>query len=128
MKAKGPGARDAEARNVFDQNAPGNNSPDTAEQRPLDLIDLNAPWAGQEERGLRRQIHRAGAVATAKAMRERNGRARELYWVASEVARTWTFRRVDDLARLERIIRGLCQVYMAADNFKQEEGPDDAAA
>ncbi|MBV9528203.1 MAG: hypothetical protein JOZ79_07570, partial [Sphingomonas sp.] len=43
---------------------------------PLTPVDVFAPWAGAEERALRRRIHRAQTVAAAKAVRERNGRAR----------------------------------------------------
>ena len=99
-----------------------------AQPPPIDLIDLNAPWAGEQERALRRRIYRAGTVAQARAMRERNGRARLTYWLAAEISGAWTFRRVTDNASLERILRALNQYFMAADSVQQEEGPDDASA
>ncbi|HUE80290.1 MAG TPA: hypothetical protein VMN38_11760 [Sphingomicrobium sp.] len=93
-------------------------------QQPLDAVGQFAPWAGDEERALRVRIHRALTGAIARATRERNGRSRALYYVAAEVGQAWVFRRVDDCADLERVIRALCQLFMAADNVFQLEGPD----
>lgn len=95
-------------------------------ETPIDLVAHRAPWSGPEELALRRRVHRAGTIAQAQATTERNGTARELLWVLAMTAARWTFRRVDDLAVLERILRGLNQMFLAADNIRQEEGPDDA--
>ena len=101
-------------------------APPNRTQTPIDLVAHRAPWAGPDELALRRRLHRAGTIAQAQATREKNSTARELLWVLAMTAARWTFRRVDNLAVLERILRACNQMFMAADNIRQEEGADDA--
>lgn len=95
---------------------------------PPDWVRHHAPWAGEAELALRRRLHRAATIAQARAQDEKNGTARELYWVAAMTAGSWTFRRVENLDSLERILRAINQLFVGADNIRQEEGPDDVAA
>jgi hypothetical protein len=88
-----------------------------------DPISHFCPWAVEPELGYRRRLHKAATAAQARAQREENSTARELFWLAAQVASRWNFRRVDDPATLERILRALSQMFMAADNIRQEEGP-----
>jgi hypothetical protein len=87
----------------------------------LDPVTVFAPWASDEERELRRRIHRAQSVALARASREDHGEARCLYYLVSQVASEWVFRRVDDRRQLERVLWGLNQLFLAADHFRQAE-------
>lgn len=96
----------------------------SAPEKQLTPVDVFAPWAGDEERALRLRIHRARDAAQARAARSKNGKAREVYWVAGLFAGDWVFRRVEELGDLERVLRGLSQLFMAADNIFQLEGPD----
>jgi hypothetical protein len=90
----------------------------------LTAVDVFAPWAGEQERALRLQIHKAQSIAAAKAARVSNSRARELYSLAADLGVTWVFRRVEDMDDLNRVLRALCQLFMAADNIFQLEGSD----
>lgn len=90
----------------------------------IDAVTHFAPWAVGEERQIRRRIRRAQTIAAARAVRERNGSARMLYFETADLATAWVFRRVDDLGDLERILRALNQLFLAADNIAQVEGPD----
>ena len=103
-----------------------NNSEGRQQSGPstIDLVAHRTPWAGPEELALRRRLHKAQTIAQAKASREGNGTARELLWLLSMTAGKWTFRRVEDLSILERILRALNQLFLAADNVRQVEGPD----
>jgi hypothetical protein len=91
---------------------------------PLSPVDVFAPWAGVEERALRLRIHRAQTIASARASHELNARARTLYYEAGSLATAWVFHRVDDLGDVERILRALNQLFLAADNVAQVEGAD----
>jgi hypothetical protein len=94
-----------------------------ADREPaLTPVDVFAPWAGEKERALRLRIHKAQSVAAARAAREPNSRVRALYYLAAELALDWVFHRVDDLGDLERILRALAQLFIAADNIFQLEG------
>lgn len=93
-------------------------------EQPLDAVAHHAPWAVGEERQLRLRLHRAQVISTARAARERNGRARALYFEAAGLAIAWVFRRVEDLDDLERILRALNQIFVACDNIVQTEGRD----
>lgn len=95
-----------------------------ARPQQLHAVDVFAPWATDEERRLRRRIHNAGTIATARATREPNGSARSLYYTAAELAYRWVFRRVEKAGDLERILWGLNQIFLAADHVIQVEGPD----
>jgi hypothetical protein len=78
-----------------------------------------APWASDRERSLRVRIHKAQIVAMARASSEHNSLARDLYSIAAELALEWVFRRVEDVELLERVLRALCQLFLAADNILQ---------
>ena len=86
----------------------------------LDPVTVFAPWASDDERELRRRIHRAQTVAVARASREEHDDARYLYYLAGQVASEWLFRRVDR-GQLERVLWGLNQLFLAADHFRQAE-------
>lgn len=95
-----------------------------AELKSITAVDVFAPWAGAEERALRLRIHKAQTIAAARASRERNWRARTLYFEAASLALAWVFRRVADLGDLERILWALNQLFMAAGHIAQVEGCD----
>jgi len=88
--------------------------------RPIDAIAHHMPGAVGRERNFRLRMYRAQAIAIARATHEKNGRARTLYYEASALATAWLFRRAD-LDDLERILRALNQIFIAADNIVQAE-------
>ena len=88
-----------------------------------DLVDHHMPGLGDAERELRQRLHRASSIALAKAHREPNASARELYWLAAQACGAWTFKRTDDLGTLKRVLAAVNQMFLAADNLLQVEGP-----
>lgn len=93
-------------------------------QPPLDAVSVFAPWAGPEERQLRVRIHKARDVAQARAGRSRHGRARSIYWIASQFSSDWVFQRaaLDDL---EEVINGLTWLFLFAGLVERLEAPDE---
>lgn len=59
----------------------------------LDAVATFAPWASEDERALRRRVHRAQGAAMARAQRSHHGRARSIYWIAAQMSSGWTFAR-----------------------------------
>lgn len=92
-------------------------------QRPLDGVDLFAPWAGEEERALRVRIHRARDTAQARAGRSKHGRARTVYWLATQFAGDWVFQRAP-IGDLAEVIKGLTWLFLYASLIERIEAPD----
>jgi hypothetical protein len=57
----------------------------------------------------------------ARRERESRGHAARLYGVVADVAHDWMFRDVKKIDELERVLRGLNQALLAADNIAQVE-------
>lgn len=92
-------------------------------QRQLDPIDVFAPWATEDEKGLLRRIQRAQAAAQARAARSKHGRARTLYWWASQFAADWTFQRAP-VDELQDVIASLSRTFLVAGAVERLEAPD----
>ena len=91
--------------------------------QPLDPIDVFAPWAGEDEKALRRRIHRAQGAATTRASRSRHGRARQIYWIAAATASDWTFQRAP-ITDLSEILAALARLFLTAGMIERLEAPD----
>ena len=110
--------------------APGVHGGERAEptakpQQPqrLDPIDVFAPQAGEDEKALRRRIHRAHGAATARAQRSQHGRARTVYWITAQLAADWVFQQAS-VDELQEIISALARMFMVAAAFERLEAPD----
>jgi hypothetical protein len=99
-------------------------TPKTPPQQRLDPIDVFAPWADDDEKALRRRIHRAQAAATTRASRSRHGRARQLYWWAATLAADWQFQRAP-ITDLSEILAGLARIFLTAGMIERLEAPDE---
>lgn len=88
-----------------------------------DAVSVFAPWAGEQEKLLRRRLRNAWTIASARGARSRSGNARQLYWQVAMVASEWTFARAS-LADLKDIADGLVRMFVAANVFERVEGPD----
>lgn len=95
----------------------------SAPEQHLTPIDVFAPWAGAEERGLRLRIHKARDVAQARAARSKHGRARTAYWLAAQFAGDWVFTRAPTDA-LEEVIKGITWLFLFAGLIERLEAPD----
>jgi hypothetical protein len=98
---------------------PNNNLRET--QPALDAIGTFMPWIGKEERALRKRLHNAWTIASARASRSDSGNARTLYWTAALVASEWTFAR-SDLEDLKDIADALVRLFLAAGTLERVEG------
>ena len=81
-------------------------------------------WAGARERGFRERLKNALRIALKRANSTPERRARELYYVAADLAAAWVDRRVDDIGDLERILCALSQIFLAASHIVVVEAPD----
>lgn len=118
-----PRAEGARASDVHGSECLEPTSTPFSPQYQPDAIDVLAPWATDDERALRRRIHRAQAAATAKATRSRHGRARALYWWTSQWASDWTFERAS-IEDLKDVIAGLSRAFLIAGAVERLEAPD----
>ncbi len=91
---------------------------------PIDAIATFAPWASENERALRRRIHRAHGSAMARAQRSRHGRARAIFWLAAQMSGDWTFARAAT-EDLEDVLKTLSYLFLAAGAIERVEAPDE---
>jgi len=90
----------------------------------LSPIDVFAPWAAGEERGLRLRIHKARDIAQARAARSRHVHARSIYWSAAEIAHAWVFQRAPS-DQLNDILEALTRLFLAAGAIERLEAPNE---
>ena len=78
-----------------------------------DAVATFAPWSDANERALRIRIHRARDSATARATRCKHGNARQIYWLAAQLASARVFARMTD-AELMQTIENLARLFLVA--------------
>lgn len=115
------GASDRLAGHVED---PTRNTPAT-QSNPVDAIDIFCPGASDDERSLRRRIHRAQGASTSAATRSTRWRARGYFWSAAQLAADWQFQPAS-IADLKDVINALSGLFMSARIVERVEAPDDA--
>lgn len=94
-------------------------------QQPI-VPDIHfAPWAGERERAFRLRIREAQTIALKRGSFVKQRRARELYYIAAEIAAAWQFQRVDDVEVLERVLWALSAIFMAASHIRVIEPADE---
>lgn len=86
-----------------------------------DPIGVFAPGAGPEERALRKRLHNAWTISSARASRSKSDTARALWWQVSLAASEWTFARSSN-ADLKDVADALARVFLAASAFERIEG------
>jgi hypothetical protein len=89
----------------------------------LDAVAVFAPWAADDERALRLRIHRARDTATAKATRCKHGNARQLLWLAAQLAAERVFARMPN-EELKETIENLARLFLVAGWIERSEAPD----
>lgn len=94
-----------------------------ATSQPLDPIAIFAPWAADAERALRLRIYRARDTATAKATRCKHGNARQLLWLAAQLAAERVFARMPN-GDLKETIENLARLFLVAGWIERSEAPD----
>lgn len=87
----------------------------------LDPIELLRPWGTPEEKALRRRLHNASTLAAARATRAQSGAARQLLWLTSQTAASWTFSSRSE-AELREMADCLVRLVMCASAFERLEG------
>lgn len=92
-------------------------------QPAMDAISVFAPWSGPEDRPLRMRLHRAGTAAVARATRSKHGNARQVFWLAAQMAQARTFARVD-VDHLQDGIAAVSYLFLAANIIERTELPD----
>lgn len=98
-------------------------TPTSSEPQPLDAVAVFAPWAADDERALRLRIHRARDTATAKATRCKHGNARQLLWLAAQLAAERVFARMPN-EELKETIENLARLFLVAGWIERSEAPD----
>lgn len=101
----------------------GESNPNVTTAQRLDAIDLFCPAASDDERGLRKRIHKAQGAANSAATQSDHCRARSIFWTAAQMAGDWQFRpaTAEDLAE---VINGLSYLFLAARLVERTEAPD----
>lgn len=94
------------------------------QQQQITAADVFAPWAGPEERALRVRIHRARDVAQARASRSKHGRAKQVYWIAAQMAGDWVFCRTE-IDLLKDVLASLARLFLVAGSIERLETPDE---
>jgi len=89
----------------------------------IDSVAALMPWSGPEDRPLRMRLHRAGIVAVARATRSKYGNARQIFWLAAQMAQARTFARVD-VDHLQDGIAAVSYLFLAANIIERTELTD----
>jgi len=76
-------------------------------------VSTFAPWCDETELGLRIRVHRARDSATARATRCKHAGARDLYWLAAQLASERVFARMSN-EELKETIDNLARLFLTA--------------
>lgn len=90
----------------------------------LDPVEVFAPFSSEEQSVSRRRLLKARDLATAKSMRTRNSRVRQLMWIVQVTAAEWVFARAS-AEDLKYVADALVRLFQAARALEEVEGDDD---
>lgn len=98
--------------------------PAEARENELHPVDVFADWSSDAERPLRLRIYKARDKLMARANRSRHGRARQFYWMGTQLAADWVFARAT-VDELREILAALSRTFLTAGMVERLEAPDD---
>lgn len=87
----------------------------------VDPIAALRGWETAERKALRRRLQNASTLAAARATRAQSGAARQLLWLTSQTAASWTFSSRSE-PELREMADCLVRLVMCASAFERLEG------